>query len=198
MEQQKLCTSANNEMIVELSKALVKAGIEDGAQFYYEADDYPTPYFKIPKAFKKESPEDPDFHYIYIDIEGNEYTVHGSYVHEHLGSAAQVVELVNQLYSGKTVEVALVYPDRMAGFFMRNTGDPQKNVDVINENAKTIMEFVDSPIGASPNTHIHTLFSPAHPYMLLCGGIRKPQIQGVTIYLVSYVFAEHPEYYVIR
>ena len=185
-------------MIIALSKALEKAGIQDGAQYYYEADDYALPYFKIPKAFKKESPEDPDYHYLFIDIDEKEYTVHGSYVHEHLSSVAQVVKLVTHLFSGEVVEVALVFPDRMAGFFMLNTGDPQKNVDVINDNAKTIMEYVNSPIGASLNTHIHTLFSPAYPYTLLCGGFQKPQIQGVTIYLVSYVFAEHPEYYVVQ
>ena len=184
-------------MIAELSKALVKSGIQDGAS-YYEADDYALPYFKIPKAFKKEFEDDPDYHYVFIDVGENEYTVHGSYIHEHLSSVAEVVRLVNQLFSGATVEVALVFPDRIAGFFMPNTGDPQKNVDVINDNAKTIMEYVNSPIGASPNTHIHTLFSPAYPYTLFCGGLRKPQIEGVTVYMVSYVFAEHPEYYVIQ
>ena len=198
MEQKSLCTETDNEMIKELSKALAKSGIEDGCQYYYEADDYSVPYFKIAKAFKKESEDDPDYHYLYIDVGNSEYTVHGSYIHEHLDSPAQVAWLVSQLFNGVTVEVALVFPDRIAGFFMPNTGDPQRNVDVITDNAKTIMEYVNSPVGASPNAHIHILFSPAHPHMLFCGGLRTPQIPGVSIYMVSYVFAEHPEYYVLK
>ena len=198
MEQKHLCTSTDNEMIINLSKALANCGIKDGYQYYYEADNYSVPYFKIPKAFKKESEDDPDYHYIFIDVGENEYTVHGSYIHEHLSGVAQVAFLVSQLFNGVIVEVALVYPDRVAGFFMLNKGDPEKNVGVINENVEAIMEYVNSPIGANPNAHIHTIFSPAHPYMLLCGGLRRPQIEGVTIYLVSYVFAEHPEYYIIK
>ena len=197
MEKKLLCTSTDNEMILELSKALLKAGIQDG-DHYYEADEYAVPYFKLAKAFKKEEPDDPDYHYLFIDVGKNEYTIHGKYVHEHLGGIAQVMWLVQELFSGGIAEVALVFPDRMAGFFMPNTGDPQKNVNVIDANAETIMEYVNSPIGANPNAHIHTLFTPAHPYTLLCGGIRMPQIQGVTIYMVSYVFAEHPEYYIIQ
>ena len=198
MEQKLLCAESDNEMIKELSTALEESGIQDGCQYYFEATDYAVPYFKIPKAFKKETPDDPDYHYIFIDIGDYEYTLHGSFIHEHLNSPAQVARLVKQLFTGVIAEVALVFPDRIAGFFMPNTGDPQKNVNVINDNAKTIMEYVNSPVGASPNTHIHTMFSPAHPYTLFCGGMRRPQIEGVTIYMVSYVFAEHPEYYVIK
>ena len=185
-------------MIKELSAALKESGIEDGYQYYYDSPDYSVPYFKIPKAFKKETEDDPDYHYLYIDVGDNEYTVHGSYIHEHLGGVAQVIFLVNNLLNGVVVEVALVYPDRVAGFFVLNQGSPEKNVGVINDNVDTIMGYVNSPIGASPNAHIHTLFSPAHPYTLLCGGLRRPQLQGVTIYLVSIVFAEHPEYYIIK
>ena len=185
-------------MITELSEALINGGITDGADCYYEADDYPVPYFKLAKAYKKEEPSDPDYDYLYVDVGETEYTVIGSYVHEHFRGVDMVVQLVQMLLSGETVEVALVFPDRMAGFFMLNTGDPQKNVDVINNNAEAIMEYVNSPVGAMQNSHIHTVFSPAHPYTLLCGGIRKPQISGVTTYLVSCVLGEHPEYYIVQ
>ena len=197
MENQFLCTSSNDQRIRALSNALLDLGIADAAH-YYEADEYSVPYFKLGKKFKKESPADPDFHYLYVDVDEDEYTVHGQYGHEHFADAVLAAWLVKALFTGETVEVALVFPDKMAGFFMNNTGDPEQNVKVITDNAKTIMDILNSPSGSMRNVHVHTAFAPSHPYFLLCGGFRRPQIADVTIYMVSYVFAEHPEYYVIQ
>ena len=197
MEKSIPCADSNNQMIKDMSDTLMEIGITDAAN-YYESDDYSKPYFKIAKEFKKESEKDPDVYYIYIDVDDNEYTVHGRYVHEHFGGANRAAMLVAGLLTGSIVEVALVFPDRMAGFFLANTGDPAKNVQVIDDNAETIMKHLNSPMAAAPNIHGHILFSPAFPYYLQYGGGRQPQIEGVRVYLLSSVFAEHPEYYVIQ
>lgn len=185
-------------MIADMSAALAEVGIVDGFQNYYESDEYGVPYFKIPKKFKKESENDPDVCYVYVDVDENEYTVHGRYVHEHLGNERQAAKLVLGLLTGAIAEVALVFPNKMAAFFLPNTGDPAQNVKVIDDNAEKIMEHLNSPMASAPNVHMHVLFSPAYPYYLHFGGGRQPQIEGVQIYMVSSVFAEHPEYYVIR
>lgn len=198
MEKSIPCASTDNQMIADMSKALMEAGITDGALNYYESDEYSVPYFKIAKKFKKETENDPDVCYVYVDVDENEYTVHGRYVHEHFGSERRAAELVLGLLCGEIVEVALVFPNKMAGFFLPNLGDPEKHVNVINDNAEQIMKHLNSPMATSPNVHGHTLFSPAFPYYLQWGGARQPQIEGVQIYMLSSVFAEHPEYYVIK
>ena len=197
MERKHSCAASDNQMIKDLSKVLIECGIE-GAEDYYEADEYRTPYFKIPKKYKKESERDPDVCYVYVDVEETEYTVHGRYVHEHLSHENKVANLVMGLLSGEIAEVALVFPDRMAGFFVQNTGDPEQNAKIVDLNAETIMKHLNSPMASAPNVHGHTMFEAAFPYYLQWGGGRQPQIEGVQIYIVSSVVGEHPEYYVIR
>ena len=197
MEKSIACASTENEMIKDLSKALLDAGVNEGAN-YYESDEYGKPYFKLSKPFKKELENDPDVCYVYVDVDDNEYTVHGRYLHEHFGSANRAVSLALGLLSGEIVEVALFFPDRMAGFFLFNTGNPEKHIKVIDDNAEQIMEHLNSPMASAPNLHGHILFSPAFPFYLQWGGGRQPQIKGVEVYMLSSVFAEHPEYYVIR
>lgn len=198
MEKAILCSSTDNQMIADMSVALAEAGIVDGSQNYYESDEYSVPYFKIPKKFKKESDSDPDVCYIYVDVDDNEYTVHGRYVHEHIGNERKAANLVLGLLCGAIAEVALVFPNKMAAFFVMNTGDPEQNVKIIDENAEQIMEHLNSPMASAPNVHMHILFSPAFPYYLQYGGARQPQIEGVQIYMVSSVFGEHAEYYIIK
>ena len=197
MEKKIACKTSDNQMILDLSKVLVECGI-DAAKNYYQADEYHVPYFKIPKQFHKEANDDPDVVYLFVDVDDNEYTVHGRYIHEHIGNERQVANLVMGLLSGAIAEVALVYPDRMAGFFMMNTGAPEKNIKVIDDNADYIMEHLFSPLASMSNVHGHMIFSAAHPYYLQYGASRQPQIQGVQVYMLSAVFGEHTEYYVIK
>ena len=196
MEKAISCATTDNQMIKDMSTALLQCGIEEGAN-YYESDEYSKPYFKIPKKFKKEQESDPDVCYVYIDVEYDEYTVHGRYIHEHISDEKRAAMLALGLLSGAIAEVVLVFPDRMAGFFLTNTGDPEKNVNVINDNAETIMNQLNSPMASAPNVHGHVIFSAAYPYYLQYGGGRQPQIEGVQIYMLSSVFGEHPEYYII-
>ena len=197
MEKAISCVTTDNHMIRDLAITLLQCGIED-AENYYESDEYSVPYFKIAKKYKKESENDPDVCYIYVDVEENEYTVHGRYVHEHIGSENRVANLVLGLLSGAIAEVALVYPNKMAGFFLQNTGDPEQNIKVIDMNAEFILKQLNSPMASSPNVHGHTMFEAAFPYYLQWGGGRQPQIEGVTVYMLSSVFGEHAEYYIIQ
>lgn len=197
MERKIACSTTDNQMILDMSKVLIECGIDEG-QYYYEADEYSVPYFKISKQFKKETDNDPDKVYLFIDVNETEYTVHGRYIHEHIGNERRVANLVIGLLEGSIAEVALVFPNKMAGFFMLNTGDPAKNVKVIDDNAEQIMEHLSSPLANMANVHGHIIFSAAHPYYLQYGASRQPQIEGIQVYLLSSVFGEHTEYYGIR
>ena len=197
MEKALSCATTDNQMIRDMSTVLAELGI-DGADTYYEADEYSKPYFKIAKKFKKETENDPDVCYIYIDVDDMEYTVHGRYLHEHISNEKRAANLALGLLSGAIAEVALVFPNKMAGFFILNTGDPAKNVKVIDDNAEEIMKHLNSPMASMSNVHGHIIFSAAFPYNLQYGGGRQPQIEGVQIYLLSAVFGEHTEYYVIQ
>lgn len=205
MEKENLCVLSDNQLIKKFSEALVKQGITEGTQFYYTDDDFHLPFFKLPKAYKKESPDDPDVHYVFVDVDTathglnkGEYTVHGNYVHEHIADADRAAALVAQLLKAEMIEVAIVYPDRMAGFFVNNTGDPQKNVDIIGENFGDIKGYLESDMAALRGGHMHTLFPKIFPNYLQYGPSAQHRIPGISIYLVSSVIAEHPEFYVIQ
>ena len=205
MEREMLCADSDNALVKKFSEALVRQGVTEGAQYYYTDDNYHLPFFKIPKAYKKESPSDPDVHYVFVDVDSNppgtakeEYTVHGNYVHEHIADADKAAEFVLQLIKAEMVEVALVHPDRMAGFFVANTGDPEKNVGIIAENFTTIKGYLESDMAALNSGHMHVLFPKIFPKYLQYGPTTKYWIPGINIYLVSSVIAEHPEFYIIR
>ncbi len=204
MEKELLCTSSDNRLIKKFSQALLERGIKDGARYYYSDENCRYPFFKIPKAYKKENLDDPSVHYAFVDIDDDppfseeEYTVFGNFVHEHFNDPGKAAELVSGLLSGEIVEVAIVYPDRMAGFFVKNTGDPQKNVDIIAENFESIKPRLDMDVSAMSGGHWHSLFERAFPYSLQYGPSTEHVLNGISVYMVSSVLAEHPEYYIIQ
>lgn len=202
MEHKLLVKDVDNELIIRFSNALKQQGIYEGADYYYIDENINLPFFKIPKPYKKEQPTDPDVHYIFVDIDKNppflekeEYTVYGNYVHEHIPNADSAAELVKLLYTGEYVEVAIVYPDRRAGFFLKNQGEPEKNVNILMENAGIIVDCLSN---AKAGGHMHRIFSPAHPYNLQFGIGEQHKLQGYEIYAVSSVLAEHPEFYILK
>lgn len=202
MEQKLPVKDADNELIIKFSNALKKQGIYEGADCYYIDENFKLPFFKVPKAYKKEQPSDPDIHYIFVDIDDNppflekeEYTVQGNYVHEHIANADSAAELVKKLYTGEYVEVAIVYPDRQAAFYLKNQGDPEGNVGVLMNNVSTIIECLSN---AKEGGHMHRIFSPAYPYNLQFGLGKQQVLPNIEVYAVSSVFAEHPEFYVLK
>ena len=201
METKLLCADSDNQLIKSFSEALIKQGITEGAQFYYVDSNMHLPFFKIPKAFKKETPEDPSIHYVFVDVDEAqyEYTVCGNYVHEHISDEDRAAELEAKLLNAEIVEIAIVYPDRMAGFFVNNTGDPQANVDIIGKNFGEIKEHLEFNIYTLQGGHLHTLYTRAFPYYLQIGPTAaRHKLPGISIYLVSSVLAEHPEFYIIQ
>ena len=202
MEQKLLVRDSDNQLIHKLSQALKEQGIYEGADYYYVDDNFKLPFFKIPKDYKKETPSDPDVHYIFIDIDNNppfggneEYTVQGNYLHEHLSSAHSASQLVKRIYTGEYVEVALILKDRQASCFLKNQGDPQKNVGLFMENIDYIFECLKNPRAGG---HMHQVFALSAPYFLNYSLGEQQMFEGYSAYAVSSVFAEHPEYYILK
>ena len=64
--------------------------------------------------------------------------------------ADKAAEFVLQLIKAEMVEVALVHPDRMAGFFVANTGDPEKTGAAM----KHLSELMDKSRTEHPEFYI--------------------------------------------
>lgn len=186
--------------VKEMAEELKKLGVL-GADFYYMQEGSLTPYFKITKPYKKEKDTDPEEHEIFIDIDLSspvpEYTVCGLLCHEHLTSPSQTARLVKGMIDGVIAEVGLVYPTMKASFFIINRETPQKNVAIIDENAKFIIEKLSA--GAKlTGFHNHILFNGSFTNYLLCDHNRQLTFKDVQIYLVSAVLGQHPEYFIIQ
>ncbi len=201
MEKKMLVKDSDNELIVKLSMELVGQGVLAGADCYYVDEDYSLPFFKIPKAYKKESEGDPDVHFIFIDVDDNppylekeEYTVYGNFLHEHIPNAKRAAELVKGLLSEEICELALVYKDRKASCFMKNTKDHQKNVEAFLEHFETVSAHLQRAVA---NGHLHTAFAATYPNTLFCQLKEQQKIADCNVYAVSAVFGFHPEFYVL-
>ncbi len=201
MEKEFLVSQTQNKNILELSSRLAENNVE-GSDLYYEKEGYKCPFMKLPKKYKKESDTDPEVCYIYVDVEDNgEYTVFGNYGHEHCAGAADAALLITGMLTGYIAEVALIYGDMKAAAFMLNSGDPQANVDVIGKDAETAEFATDNLMSVrGKGYHMHLLFAKNHPlpYSMMFDSAKGYTYQGVTVYLASCVFGEHPEIYVIQ
>ncbi len=201
MEKELLVFASNNQRIKDFSALLKKSGIDAGSDYYYEFDNGSgDPFFKIPKAYKKERDGDPDVHYIFVDVNDREYTVTGSFTHEHFANASDAISLVKGLYTGEIVEVAIVFPQQKAACFANNTGDPADNVAILANQAAAnyIMAELSSPLVRQGGGHLHKYFEKTYPYNMMFVTAPQQRIEGVEIYLVSSVLAEHPEFYVVK
>ncbi len=192
---------STNNLIIEFSRALKKAHILDGCDLYYEDENYHCPFFKIPKPFLKEHKNDPDVHYIFVDIEEKEYTVHGNYAHEHVTDINNAIFWVSALLKGFVVEYALVINGRQASCFIKNTGDPKKNVDYIANDKKSCLYIMDIMNKKMPpqGSHLHIYFEKSFPGYLMLKTIPMNEILNkYSIYMISAQFGQHPEYYLIQ
>ncbi len=206
MEKQLFVKDSNNPFLQALTDELEKAGIREGSDVYYEDEAYKCPFFKIPKKYLKEDDTDPDFHYIFVDVEefgqtGLEYTVQGNFVHEHFNKVEDAVRLIKALLEGTVVEMALVFGDMKASFFMNHTGDHAKNVNFFGEDKEAVdyvFEACKNPSVCSGLMHSHVIFSKVHPYYLMCEHTTSYKLRGIEVYMASAIFGQHPEYYVIQ
>ena len=192
MEEKLLCKDSDNELLKNLSTALVDAGFED-AKYYYDKN-YHCPYLKISKPFKKENDNDPETHYIFIDVNMNEYTVMFNIHHEHISSVEETVELVKKIYNGEVVDVALVHYGKVASTFALNTGDPKKNIEVLSKNLSIYESYFSSE--ALGMFHMHYNSSFTFPYVLKIERTDRFNLGNFNSYFSSDVFAEHVEYYI--
>lgn len=201
MEQKLLVKDSDNLLIHKFSQVLLVQGITEGAECYYIDDNFRLPFFKIPKAYKKEAESDPDVHYAFVDIDDNppflekeEYTVHGNYHHQHIANAEDAALLVKKLITGETCEVALILKEAIAVTFMENTGDPKTNVDNFMAHFEHIMKCIKS---SQRGGHQHGIFKASYPYYLYYGLEKQQMFDGYKAYAVSSILAEHPEYYIL-
>ena len=201
MEQKLLVKDSEDALIHELSQALLSEGVTEGADCYYISDGYGVPFFKIPKAFKKEDENDPDFYHVFIDVEkkpgsltSKEFSVYGSYHHEHFTKASDAAICTKQLLTGVLCEVALVIGHRQASLFMLNTGDPKANVDGLMSDFENIYKQMSE--GKPGNYHFHTYYTKTFPYYLLLDYNPQKDINQ-NAYALSSILAEHPEFYIL-
>ncbi len=195
MERKINISDKTDKKIREVSEELNKIGLGAFADSYYEDDEYVGPFFKIEKPFLKESEKDPDSECIFLDV-GEEYTVHTRLGHEHYNHAKNAVETVKGLFDGTLAEVALCFDTLTARFLIKNTGDPQKNVDKVNENAKAIMELINSAVKViKGRSHIHQIFEPSFPHCIHIFLENNYMYGGCEVYLQSVVMGTHPEIY---
>ena len=201
METKLLVKDSDNELIHELSKALIEQGITDGSDCYYISDNYGIPYFKLPKAYKKENENDPDFHHVFIDVEekigspnGKEFSVYGTYHHEHYMNASKAAENAKGLLSGEICEVALTIGNKQASLFMINCGDPQKNVDELMSDFENIYKQLTE--GKAGGYHIHWIYQKTFPNNLLLQFNARKDLPNYNAYATCSVLAEHPEFYI--
>ena len=158
-------------------------------------------YFKLPKAYKKENENDPDFHYVFIDVEqkssspnGKEFSVYGSYHHEHYMNASKAAENAKGLLSGEICEVALTIGNKQASLFMINCGDPQKNVDELMSDFESIYKQLTE--GKAGVYHIHLIYQKTFPNNLLLQFNARKDLPNYNAYATCSVLAEHPEFYI--
>ena len=159
------------------------------------------PFFKIPKKYKKEKPDDPDVHYVFIDVNGSsinsvDYRVHGSHTHEHLRNADETADLAAKLLSGDVVEVGIVDCEAAVCFFMNDRGNPEENIAVIERNKPMINEYLSYYQHRWGERHTHADFDEVSPHRLYCG-IPKCTLEGAVIFMFSAKLGEHPTIKVI-
>ena len=193
MEEKLLCKDCDNELIKDLSVELVEAGYKDG-EYYFKSSDYRCPFFKISKPFKKESEIDPEIQYIFIDVGYNEYTISFHIHHEHISSVKRTVDLVNKIFNGEVVDVALFHYGRVASTFAVNTGDPKKNIEVLSKNLSIYEGYFLSEALGMYHMHYNSGFS--YPYVLKIERTDKFNLGNFNSYFSSDVFAENVEYYI--
>ena len=188
-------TEKTDTKLKEVAEELKKVGLEAFADSYYEDDEYTGPFFKIEKPFKKETEKDPEIECIFLDVT-HEYTVHTRTGHEHYNDAQKAVEIVKGLFDGTLAEVALCFPSLTARFLIENTGNPEKNIAKMNDNAKSLMDIVNKVVNMlSGTSHIHQLFEAAFPHYLQVLANENFMYGGCQVYLQSIIIGEHAEIY---
>ena len=196
MESKLEITKNTEKNIRDLAKALKEVGLDEFADGYFKDDRFDNKYFKILKPFAKEDDDDPDIETLFIDVSSEEYTVHTRLGHEHYSDAKTTATMVKGLFDGTLAEVALCFPNITARFLVANTGDAKKNVDIIYNNADSIMEIINDSISVlNTSAHIHRYFEAAFPNYLQILPKENYMFDDSEVYMQSVVMGTHPEIY---
>lgn len=204
METMHKITAESEAMYRDFGKAITDAGLE-GGDCYYTSDGYHLGYFKIPKEYKKENEGDADFHHIFVDVEerdnglgmGIEYTVHGSFAHEHMSSIEKAIDLCQKLYSGEVVEIGFSSGSLFATTFTYWAGGYEESFKVLVDRFDEVRSLLENPLVQGGTGHLHIIFQPEFGFSLLGKKTDEFRFQGVNAYFFTGILAEHPEYYVV-
>jgi len=197
MERKLSVADCNNEKIKLVATKLTEAGLGELVDYYYVEGDYGCPFFKLTKKYEKEQEWEPEYVNVFFDV-GDEYTVMGMCLHEHfpLEKLDAAVQFAVDVYNGKLAEVCIVSTTMRVGFFMPDTGDPEKNVNFLSSNLEGIANIINNiKQGLAPDIHAHHYFAPIHPFYLRISVENSPAIAGKSTYLTSVVFGKQTEYY---
>lgn len=197
MEIKLSVAECDDEQIKLVSQKLKEVGFGELADYYYQSESCNCPFFKLAKKYQKEQEWEPEYVYVFFDV-SDEYTVTGMRLHEHFSQSQldDAVRFAADVYTGVLCEVCFVSTTMRAGFFMPNTGDPEKNVGYLSSHLKEVMDIVSIVVGGLyQGVHVHHYFQPSFPHYLKIDAEKNPEIAGKNMYLTSVVFAEQTEYY---
>ncbi|MBQ9103990.1 MAG: hypothetical protein IJY57_02755 [Clostridia bacterium] len=188
--------------IKDLSILLTGASL-NGADYYYESDEYHCPYFKVEIPYEKEQEYEPEEETFFIDVE-NEFTVHTRFGHEHFDSAKSAVTFLENFINGSLCEVAMVFGDVTFRIITLNTGDHEKNVSAILSRFETIKEYyksVQDRINESTvkqGGHFHMLLDIENKCYVQIIPKRSRMFDNSSCYAVSVVAGKQTEYYIYK
>ncbi len=201
MEEKFSVKDSDNAAIRKFSELLKDSRIAKDYEYYYK-EGVTAPYFKISKPFLKENDSDPDESIIYVDIDGEgdsvEYSLYMEYASDHFVTAEECMDVVEKLYFGEYVEVALVTPKYAYACIIENTGDPAENAKALSESIGPVMNLFENNEQPIKGAHMHIIFPLSVTNNLVFQRGEIYAIPGVEMYIVSAEFAIHNEYYVIK
>ncbi len=198
---------SDNPEIIKFASALRDSEIPCGYECYYQDDEGGVPFFKIPKAYKRENDGDPEFHYIYVDIckckngVGTEYRVTMVYTSQYVSKLDDCISLCEGLFAERFCEVALVTPIGLAGGFAIHRGSHEDNVKILIDDAQNIISnlqrLAEGAVLSSGN--VQMMYQNGLLLDTICYRSADDfQYGGITVYAASYLCAYHPEIYVLQ
>ena len=204
MYDQYLCKESDNPAILELSATLVSRGYTE-AESYCVAENGGT-FFRISCPISEQGEDYPWS--LYIDVESDgEYCLCTFFSHSHFATAEEVADQLDMMIEGKLAEVGLALPNMgvRASFFVDNTGDPEKNVSVVAENAQAIYDLMLSVCTEAFYGSLHRYYEKSTPlskdrniHITRIGDLESDYVgENDAPYMTSCVVGAFPEVYFI-
>ncbi len=204
MYDEYLCKESDNPDVLALSGALLERGISDGERYCVAQNG--AVFFRISCPIEEQGEEYPWS--LYIDVESDgEYTMQTFFIHVHFATAEEVAEQVKMMMEGKLAEVGLAFPKMgvRASFFTENTGDPEKNVSVVAQNAQAIYDLTASLCPEAFYGSFHRYYEKSTPlskdrniHIMMISSLESEYVgENDSPYMTSCVVGVLPEVYFI-